>query len=76
MEGYKRQIHKAQEQNEQLTYMSNRIESDITSVKRQVVVCQNKHEAIKIEYSTYSRALNETESQLGRVQTVVQYYIP
>ena len=70
LEGYKRQILKAQEQNEQLTYMYHRIESDISTVKKQIAVCENKHEAIKIEYSTYNRALQETDSQLGRVQTV------
>ena len=70
LEGYKRQIQKAQEQNEQLTYMANRIESDITGVKKQINVCRNKNEAIKIEYNTYNRALHETENQLGRVQTV------
>ena len=70
LEGYKRQIQKAQEQNEQLTYMANRIESDITGVKKQINVCRNKNEAIKIEYNTYNRALHETEVQLGRVQTV------
>ena len=70
LEGYKRQILKAQEQNEQLTYMHNRIKSDISAVKKQTAVCLNQHEAIKIEYSTYNRALHETETQLGRVQTV------
>lgn len=50
--------------------MANRIESDITGVKRQIGICRNKSEAIKIEYNTYSRALHETENQLSRMQTV------
>lgn len=70
LDGYKRQISKAQEQNEHLTYMHNRIESDITSVKKQIGISLNKQEALKIEYSKYSRALNETEHQLSRAQTV------
>ena len=70
LEGYKRQIKKAQEQNEQLTYMHNRIETDIGMVKKQIGISQNKHEALKIEYCTYSRALHETEQQLNRSTTV------
>ena len=70
LHGYKRQIQKAQEQNEQLTYMHNRIESDVITVKKQIVACQNKQEALKIEYSKYNRALNETEHQLNRAQVV------
>ena len=70
MEGYKRQIKKAQEQNEHLTYMQNRIEGDIVMLKKQIAICQNKHEALKIQYSTYSRTLHETEQQLNRATTV------
>ena len=70
LDGYKRQVHKVQEQNEQLTYMHNRIESDISTVKKQIIICQNKHEALRIEYSTYSRTLHETEITLNRAQTV------
>ena len=70
LEGYRRQIKKAQEQNEQLTYMQNRIEGDIAMLKKQIAICQNKHEALKIQYSTYSRTLHETEQQLNRTTTV------
>ncbi len=70
LDGYKRQIKKAQEQNEQLTYMQNRIETDIALLKKQIGICQNKHESLKIQYSTYSRTLYETEQQLNRATTV------
>jgi len=69
LDGYKRQIKKAQEQNEQLTYMQNRIEGDIAMLKKQIAICQNKHEALKIQYSTYSRTLHDTEQQLNRTTT-------
>ena len=70
LDGYKRQILKAQEQNEQLTYMHNRIENDISSCKKQTRISQNKQETLKIEYSTYSRTLQETEQSLSKAQTV------
>ena len=70
LDGYRRQIKKTQEQNEQLTYMQNRIEGDIAMLKKQIALCQNKHEALKIQYSTYSRTLHETEQQLNRTTTV------
>eukprot|EP00794_Sanderia_malayensis_P008980 gene8980-9938_t len=69
LDGYKRQIKKSQEQNEQLTYMQNRIETDIALLRKQIGICQNKHEALKIQYSSYSRALYETEQQLNRATT-------
>ena len=69
--GYKRQIQKAQEQNEQLTYMHNRIEGDIAQVKRQTTISQNKQDTLRIEYSTYSRTLHETEQALTKIQTEV-----
>ena len=70
LDGFKREITKAQEQNEQLTYMHHRIEGDIANVKKQIVVCQNKQEALKIEYGTYSRTLRETEQFLSKAHTV------
>ena len=76
LDGFKREITKAQEQNEQLTYMHHRIEGDIANVKKQIVVCQNKQEALKIEYGTYSRTLRETEQFLSKAYTVSRHRVP
>ncbi|CAH3039798.1 unnamed protein product [Pocillopora meandrina] len=71
IEGYRKSISKAQEQNEQITLMHNKIEADITMVKKLVAVSRNKQEVLKTEYSKYSRTLHETEQQLNRAETEV-----
>lgn len=70
IEGYRKSISKAQEQNEQITLMHNKIEADISMVKKLIGVSRNKQEVLKTEYSKYTRALHETEQQLSRAETV------
>lgn len=70
IEGYRKSISKAQEQNEQITLMHNKIEADISMVKKLIAVSRNKQEVLKTEYSKYSRTLHETEQQLNRAETV------
>ena len=75
IEGYRKSISKAQEQNEQITLMHNKIEADISMVKKLVAVSRNKQEVLKTEYSKYSRTLHETEQQLNRAETVSEVVI-
>ena len=70
IEGYRKSISKAQEQNEQITLMHNKIEADISMVKKLISISRTKQETLKTEYSKYTRTLHETEQQLGRAQTV------
>lgn len=70
IEGYRKSISKAQEQNEQITLMHNKIEADISMVKKLIGVSRSKQEVLKTEYSKYTRALHETEQQLSRAETV------
>jgi len=65
-EGYKRSISKAQEQNEQLTMMDNKIQSDIASSKKNIAISLQKQETLKSEYSTYTRTLHQTEKELNK----------
>jgi len=71
IEGYRKSISKAQEQNEQITLMHNKIEADISMVKKLIAVSKNKQEVLKTEYSKYTRTLHETEQQLNRAETEV-----
>ena len=50
--------------------MHNKIEADISMVKKLIAVSRNKQEVLKTEYSKYSRTLHETEQQLNRAETV------
>ena len=50
--------------------MHNKIEADISMVKKLIAVSRNKQEVLKTEYSKYTRTLHETEQQLNRAETV------
>ncbi len=63
-ENYRKSILKEQEQNEQLALLLKKIESDITHVKKQMDLINNKIQALQTEYSAYTRALHETEQAL------------
>ncbi|XP_035694889.1 coiled-coil domain-containing protein 40-like [Branchiostoma floridae] len=69
IDGYKKSITKEQEKNETLTMVLNKTESDISTTKKLMAQSQTKQEAIKAEYTTYTRALHETEQALNRATT-------
>ena len=50
--------------------MHNKIEADISMVKKLMALSKNKQEVLKAEYSKYTRTLHETEQQLSRAETV------
>ncbi len=75
LDGYRNSISKAQATNEQLTLMQNRIEADISMVKKMIGVSLNKQEILKTEYSKYNRMLHETEQALNKAKTVGFHFI-
>ncbi|GFR74317.1 coiled-coil domain-containing protein 40 [Elysia marginata] len=66
IEGYKKSIMKEQEQNEKLTLILGKTEREIEVAKKCIAQIQAKHDALKAEYTTYTRMLNETEQALAR----------
>ncbi|XP_063816816.1 coiled-coil domain-containing protein 40 isoform X2 [Pseudophryne corroboree] len=69
IEGYKKSVTKEEEKNEKLAFMINRAESDAAMVKKLITQCQARQEALRVEFSTYMRTLEETEQALSRVTT-------
>ncbi|KAM8945657.1 coiled-coil domain-containing protein 40 [Pelodytes ibericus] len=67
IESYKKSITQEEDQNEQLTFMFNRAESDAAMSKKLITQCQARQEALRVEFSTYMRTLQETEQALNRV---------
>ena len=55
--------------------MHNKIEADISMVKKLISVSKNKQEVLKTEYSKYTRTLHETEQHLNRAETVSVNYL-
>jgi hypothetical protein len=70
MESYKRSIVKEQELNEKLTLVLNRTKYEIQNLDKLIQINGEKSETIKQEMSTYTKALEETQSMLDRVNNV------
>ncbi len=70
IDNYKKGINKEQERNEELTMMLNKLNADIGHIKKQIDSSMIKNEALKVEYMTYTRTLQETEQSLAKAKTV------
>jgi hypothetical protein len=73
MESYKRSIVKEQELNEKLTLVLNRTKYEIQNLEKLLQTNSEKSETIKQEISTYTKALEETQLMLNRVNNVNKY---
>ncbi|XP_053562392.1 coiled-coil domain-containing protein 40 [Bombina bombina] len=67
IESYKKATTKEEDRNEQLTLMYNRAESDAAMCKKLIAQCQARQEALRVEFTMYTRTLQETEQALSRV---------
>ncbi|CAF3321028.1 unnamed protein product [Rotaria socialis] len=67
MESYKRSIVKEQELNEKLTLVLNRTKYEIQNLEKLLQINSEKSETCKQEISTYTKALEETQLMLNRV---------
>nr|XP_033816449.1 coiled-coil domain-containing protein 40 [Geotrypetes seraphini] len=67
IEGYKRSAMKEEEKNERLAVALNRAESEVNINKKLLTLTLNKQEALKVEFTTYTRTLHETEHTLNKV---------
>ena len=73
MESYKRSIVKEQELNEKLTLVLNRTKYEIQNLEKLLIINSEKSETIKQEIFMYTKALEETQSMLTRVNTVRRF---
>uniref|UniRef100_A0A8C4WJG6 Coiled-coil domain 40 molecular ruler complex subunit n=1 Tax=Gopherus evgoodei TaxID=1825980 RepID=A0A8C4WJG6_9SAUR len=67
---YKKSVMKEEERNELLASILNRSENDGNMSKKLIAQCTAKQDALKVEYSTYTRTLHETEQALSRANSV------
>ncbi|XP_030389882.1 coiled-coil domain-containing protein 40 isoform X2 [Gopherus evgoodei] len=66
---YKKSVMKEEERNELLASILNRSENDGNMSKKLIAQCTAKQDALKVEYSTYTRTLHETEQALSRANS-------
>lgn len=70
VDAYKKSIIKEEERNEELTMLLNKVNADIAHVTKQMESSVNKRDALKAEYMTYTRTLQETDQSLAKAVTV------
>lgn len=66
----RKSIRKEEEKNEMLVTTLSRSQNDNNTTKKLIARCVSKQEALKVETSTYSRVLHETEQTIGRIKMV------
>ncbi|NXL49858.1 CCD40 protein, partial [Podilymbus podiceps] len=66
--GCRKSIRKEEEKNELLVTILNRSQNDANMTKKLIAQCLSRQEALKVEFSTYSRILHETEQALSRTK--------
>ncbi|XP_070596284.1 coiled-coil domain-containing protein 40 [Erythrolamprus reginae] len=66
IEVYKKSIIKEEERNELLASILNRSENDANTSRKLISQNLTKQDAMKVEFSTYTRTLQETEQALNR----------
>ncbi|XP_068769750.1 coiled-coil domain-containing protein 40 isoform X2 [Struthio camelus] len=66
--GCRKSIRKEEEKNEMLATILSRSQNDANMTKKMIAQCLSRQEALKVEYSTYTRILHETEQALSRTK--------
>ncbi|XP_013912549.1 PREDICTED: coiled-coil domain-containing protein 40 [Thamnophis sirtalis] len=66
IEVYKKSITKEEERNELLASILNRSENDANTSRKLIAQNLSKQDAMKVEFGTYTRTLQETEQALNR----------
>lgn len=64
--GYKKTILSEQERNQKLTNIFNKNKKDAEIAKEMLKQCRQKHDNLKMQFSTRSRLLQETEQALNK----------
>ncbi|MBN3310411.1 CCD40 protein, partial [Amia calva] len=68
LEGYRKSITREQERNERLSEQLSRAQQGSTTVRRQIAQSRTQQEALRAQYSTYTRTLEETQQALDRAR--------
>lgn len=65
--GFKHSLRKALEQNETLTTLLNKLDSEVDMLKRQIQGVSDARDKLKESYAMYEKSLTQTEQELGSV---------
>ncbi|TPX67959.1 hypothetical protein SpCBS45565_g03525 [Spizellomyces sp. 'palustris'] len=65
--GFKHSLRKAQEENESLTVLLNKLEGEVDYLKREIGSINEQKEKLKESWTMYTKSLAQTEGELGTV---------
>ncbi|KAJ3279438.1 Coiled-coil domain-containing protein 40 [Borealophlyctis nickersoniae] len=65
--GFRLSLRRAQEKNETLTILLNKLEGEVEYLKRQIAGINEQKEKLKESYSMYTKSLGQTEQELAQV---------
>ncbi|KAJ3014618.1 Coiled-coil domain-containing protein 40 [Thoreauomyces humboldtii] len=65
--GFRLSLRKAQEQNETLTVLLNKLEGEVNHLKRDIAGITEQKDKLKESYTMYTRSLEQTEGELSTV---------
>ncbi|KND03997.1 uncharacterized protein SPPG_01445 [Spizellomyces punctatus DAOM BR117] len=65
--GFKHSLRKAQEENESLTVLLNKLEGEVDFLKREIGSINEQKEKLKESWTMYTKSLSQTEAELGTV---------
>ena len=71
--GFRLSLRRAQEQNETLTILVNKLEGEVAYLKRQISGINDQKEKLKESYSMYGKSLEQTEQELAQVMQVCYF---
>lgn len=70
LSGFRLSLRKAQEQNESLTVLLNKLDGEVNYLKREIAGIAEQKEKLKESYSMYTKSLGQTEAELATVMQV------
>ncbi|TPX58301.1 hypothetical protein PhCBS80983_g03231 [Powellomyces hirtus] len=65
--GFRLSLRKAQEQNETLTVLLNKLEGEVSRLRREIAGIADQKDKLKESYTMYTRSLEQTEGELAIV---------
>ncbi|KAJ3166907.1 Coiled-coil domain-containing protein 40 [Geranomyces variabilis] len=65
--GFRLSLRRAQEQNETLTLLLNKLSNEVSHLRRDIAAIADQKEKLKESYTMYTRSLEQTEAELATV---------
>jgi chromosome segregation ATPase len=68
--GFKNTLRKVTEESEALTVLMNKLEGQVSMLKRQISIVNDSKDKLKESYSLFNKSLNQSEAEFTQVLAV------